>query len=76
LPRRRSCRRFFPVLSLAAQDAKRPLKHSDFDAWRTIGPPLVSRDGHWAAHLKGAKPEDKKSAEAMPALASRWTRRK
>src|SRR5882724_7849689 len=36
--------------SLFAQEAKRPLKHSDFVNWRTIGTPVVSRDGHWLAY--------------------------
>ncbi len=35
---------------LFAQEVKRPLKHSDFDHWRTIGTPVVSRDGHWLAY--------------------------
>ena len=41
---------FFSALSLAAQAPKRPIKHSDFDAWRTIASPVVSRDGHWLAY--------------------------
>ncbi len=41
---------FLTALSPAAQEAKRPLKHSDFDTWRTIGTPMVSRDGHWLAY--------------------------
>ena len=38
------------VTPLFAQDAKRPLKHADFDGWRTVGAPVVSRDGHWLAY--------------------------
>ena len=41
---------FLAALSLAGQDPKRPLKHSDFDAWRSIATPIVSRDGHWLAY--------------------------
>ena len=41
---------FFAALSLAALDTKRPLKHSDFDAWRSIATPIVSRDGRWLAY--------------------------
>ncbi len=38
------------TLPLAAQEAPRPLKHADFDQWRTIGTPLLSRDGRWLAY--------------------------
>ena len=41
---------FFAILPLAAQDAKRPLTHADFDAWRSLGSPQLSRDGHWLAY--------------------------
>jgi dipeptidyl aminopeptidase/acylaminoacyl peptidase len=37
-------------LPLFAQEPKRPIKHSDYDAWRTIGTPIVSRDGRWLAY--------------------------
>ena len=37
--------------SLAAQPAApRPLTHEDFDTWRSIGAPLLSRDGQWLAY--------------------------
>ena len=32
---------FFTVIFLDAQDAKRPLNHGDFDAWRSIATPIV-----------------------------------
>ncbi len=41
---------FLTSLSLFGQDPKRPLKHSDFDNWRSIATPIVSRDGHWLAY--------------------------
>jgi dipeptidyl aminopeptidase/acylaminoacyl peptidase len=52
------CRRriFFAVVvvltaSLAAQPAApRALTHHDFDTWRTIGAPQLSRDGQWLAY--------------------------
>jgi len=37
--------------SLAAQPtAPRPLTHEDFDTWRSISTPLLSRDGQWLAY--------------------------
>ncbi len=38
-------------LALAAQPAPtRPLTHGDFDAWRSIATPQLSRDGKWLAY--------------------------
>jgi dipeptidyl aminopeptidase/acylaminoacyl peptidase len=51
--RRRIVCAVFVVLTaaLAAQPvAPRPLTHQDFDAWRSIGAPQVSRDGQWLAY--------------------------
>lgn len=36
--------------SVLAQPAKRPLTHSDFDGWRNIATPTLSRDGRWLAY--------------------------
>ena len=43
-------------LTLAAQSAKRPLTHKDYDSWRTISSPQLSRDGKWLAY--GLMPQD------------------
>ena len=32
------------------QTTKRPLTHRDFDAWRSINTPVLSRDGKWLAY--------------------------
>ena len=42
--------------SVIAQPAKRPIAHSDFDAWRTIATPVLSRDGKWLAY--SVQPQD------------------
>jgi dipeptidyl aminopeptidase/acylaminoacyl peptidase len=55
--------RFVSVFSLAftasafaadatppAPAAKRPLSLNDFDSWRSLGSPTLSRDGHWLAY--------------------------
>ncbi|MBL9204387.1 MAG: S9 family peptidase [Opitutaceae bacterium] len=43
-----------PVAGLKAQTAprgeQRPLTHQDFDAWRSITAPTLSRDGRWLAY--------------------------
>jgi dipeptidyl aminopeptidase/acylaminoacyl peptidase len=33
-----------------AQSTKRPLNHTDFDSWRSIATPTISRDGKWLAY--------------------------
>ena len=38
------------------QSAKRPLDHADFDAWRGIATPVLSRDGKWLAY--SMQPQD------------------
>jgi dipeptidyl aminopeptidase/acylaminoacyl peptidase len=35
---------------VGAQTAPRPLAHSDFDSWRSIATPQLSRDGKWLAY--------------------------
>ena len=52
-----ACRGFFTAVfvfvagQLAAQPAApRPLAHEDFDAWRGIFTPTLSRDGRWLAY--------------------------
>ncbi len=35
---------------------KRPIVHTDFDAWRTIATPVLSRDGKWLAY--SVQPQD------------------
>jgi dipeptidyl aminopeptidase/acylaminoacyl peptidase len=47
--------RFLLVLALAlplfgAGSAKRPITHKDYDSWRSIGSPTLSRDGKWLAY--------------------------
>ena len=39
-----------------SQSAKRPLAHADFDAWRSIATPALSRDGKWLAY--SLQPQD------------------
>src|SRR5207237_1226470 len=34
----------------AAQEAKRPLRHGDYDGWKTIQSPVLSRDGKYLAY--------------------------
>ncbi len=53
----------FAVASMASQaqtapaaPVKRALTHNDFDSWRTIAAPLVSRDGKWLAYA--VQPQD------------------
>ena len=41
------CLTAFPA---AAQDEKRPLDHSDYDLWHTIGQRAISRDGSWVMY--------------------------
>ena len=36
--------------TLVAQQAKRPITHSDYDSWRTIQAPQISRDGKFIAY--------------------------
>ena len=38
------------------QTLKRPVAHTDFDAWRTIATPVLSRDGKWLAY--SVQPQD------------------
>ncbi|MCY7387382.1 MAG: hypothetical protein LH481_04850, partial [Burkholderiales bacterium] len=47
---------FLCAASVIAQPAKRPIAHSDFDAWRTIATPVLSRDGKWLAY--SVQPQD------------------
>jgi hypothetical protein len=36
--------------ALAQQQTKRPITHSDYDSWRTIQGPQISRDGKFVAY--------------------------
>ena len=47
---------FFCAASVIAQPTKRPIEHTDFDAWRTIATPVLSRDGKWLAY--SVQPQD------------------
>jgi len=38
------------AIFLAAAPPKRPLTHKDYDAWRSIASPSVSRSGEWLAY--------------------------
>jgi hypothetical protein len=38
------------VVTGFAQPAPRPLTHADFDTWRSLGAPQLSRDGKWLAY--------------------------
>ncbi len=40
----------FTATLCAQPSAPRPLAHSDFDAWRSIATPQLSRDGRWLAY--------------------------
>ena len=44
------------VASAMAQPTKRPIAHTDFDAWRTIATPVLSSDGKWLAY--SVQPQD------------------
>lgn len=47
----RLCLLFVLVAAGSAQNgAKRPLTHRDYDTWRTIQSPTLSRDGHYLAY--------------------------
>ena len=46
----------FCAASVMAQPSKRPIEHTDFDAWRTIATPFLSRDGRWLAY--SVQPQD------------------
>ncbi|MBI5771837.1 MAG: S9 family peptidase [Verrucomicrobia bacterium] len=47
---RSGCLLFGLVTALAQPAAPRPLTHADFDTWRSIGAPQLSRDGKWLAY--------------------------
>ncbi|HRJ20631.1 MAG TPA: hypothetical protein PLF84_16390 [Bryobacteraceae bacterium] len=38
------------LLVLPAPAQKRPLTHADYDSWRSIAGPALSRDGRWLAY--------------------------
>ena len=38
-------------VAAAEEPAKRPLRHSDYDGWRSIQAPQLSRDGQYLAYL-------------------------
>jgi len=59
--------------SAEAQTAKRPLQHSDFDAWRTIATPTLSNDGKWLAY--SVQPQDGDGELVIRELASGKERR-
>lgn len=40
----------FSAIVAIAQPAARPLTHADFDSWRSIATPTLSRDGKWLAY--------------------------
>ena len=40
----------FAAKLASAQDAKRPLTHTDYDGWKTIQAPILSRDGRYLAY--------------------------
>ncbi len=44
------------LFALQGQPAKRPLRHTDYDSWRSIAPQVLSRDGKTLAY--GLFPED------------------
>ena len=46
----------FLLHALHGQTAKRPLRHTDYDSWKTIAPQVLSRDGHYLAY--GLFPQD------------------
>ncbi|MEO8386626.1 MAG: hypothetical protein ABI583_15350, partial [Betaproteobacteria bacterium] len=47
---------FLGFTAAIAHPAKRPIAHTDFDAWRTIATPVLSRDGKWLAY--SVQPQD------------------
>jgi len=42
---------FTATVILTAQDQKKPLDHSVYDAWESISAPLISNDGQYAAYI-------------------------
>jgi dipeptidyl aminopeptidase/acylaminoacyl peptidase len=52
---------------------KRPLAHTDFDAWRTIATPVLSRDGKWLAY--SVQPQDGDGELVLRELATGKERR-
>ncbi len=52
---------------------KRPLAHTDFDAWQTIASPILSRDGKWLAYA--LQPQDGDGELVIRELASGKERR-
>ena len=55
------------------QTTKRPLQHSDFDAWRAIATPALSSDGKWLAY--SVQPQDGDGEIVVRELASGKERR-
>ena len=47
---------FLGVATAMAQPVKRPIAHTDFDAWKTIATPVLSRDGKWLVY--SVQPQD------------------
>ncbi len=52
---------------------KRPIAHADFDAWRTIATPVLSRDGKWLAY--SVQPQDGDGELVLRELATGKERR-
>ena len=39
------------TVAVSPSSSKRPLRHSDYDGWKSIGSPLLTRDGKWAIYV-------------------------
>ena len=39
------------TVAISKFDAKRPLRHSDYDGWKSIATPQLTRDGKWAIYV-------------------------
>jgi dipeptidyl aminopeptidase/acylaminoacyl peptidase len=57
----------------SAQSTKRPLTHTDFDSWRSIATPTLSRDGKWLAYA--VQPQDGDGEVVIRELATGKERR-
>ncbi len=64
---------FLGVASATAQPTKRPIAHTDFDAWRTIATPVLSHDGKWLAY--SVQPQDGDGELVVREIASGKERR-